>query len=250
MGDLNSQQHTVLPPPLANRIMTILLPERFLNNVLGDLEEEFYLIAEKDVQQAKNWYWRQSMETSLIYFKKKFGTVEFLGRVNFYLPLTLFVIILALISVLSNLSDPEFISPTFWDELLRGEIHTALFSANFWANFWSILRSSSVNMVVDVPSFIIATVNIAILLYMDKKQNASALKLTVWGYTLAFIPYIWSLIHIGSHDFQPKQIGPIIAVGVISALYMLLPVSYLVHRKLKIQKSEQIKKEQELKSKE
>ena len=245
MDKFSDQKNGVMPPQFANKLLALLLPKRFLSNVLGDLEEEFYQLAEHDISQANKWYWRQSMETSMIYLQKKFGSIEFLGRLNFYLPLAMFVIVMALISILSNMEDPEFISPTFWDDLLQGKIHTALFSENFWHNFWSFIQATDLNMLIHIPSLFIATVNIFVLLYLDKKQNASALKLAVWGYLLAFIPYVWSIIHIMSNSFEAKQIGPIIATGIISLLYTLVPTSYLVHRKLKRNKAEQDRFEQE-----
>ena len=226
-------------PSLANYLMSVILPQRLLENMLGDLEEEFFLLAKQDLKQANKWYWQQAMSTCMVYLQKKLGSVEVVGRLNFYLPIAMFLAVAGLIVVLSILEDPEFISPTFWDELLQGKIHTALFSANFWHNFWNILRMAEWEMFIHFKSLIIATLNIVILLYLDKKQQASVIKLALWGYSLAFIPYILSILHIASHSFAAKQIGPIIATGTLSLLYMLLPVSYIVHHKLKRQLAEQ-----------
>ncbi len=245
MNKLSNIQSETQPPRLANKIMSLLLPARFLDNVLGDLEEEYYELAERDVKSANKWYWQQSMATSMIYLQKRLGSVEVLGRLNFYLPLAIFVIVVGLISLLSSLDNPEFISSTFWDELMQGQLHTALFSDNFWHNFWSFIKTSSLPMFIHLESLLITAVNLLILIYLSKKQQASALKLALWGYTLSFVPYAWSIIHIANNDLVAKQIGPIIATGVLSLLYMLLPVSYLVHRKLKRQKMEKDSFEQE-----
>ena len=245
MDKFSNSKNEATPPQLANKIMSLLLPKRFLDNVLGDLEEEFYQLAEHNIKLANMWYWRQSMETSMICLQKKFGSIGFLGRLNVYLPLAMFVIVVGLISLLSSLEDPAFISSTFWDELLQGKIHTALFSGNFWHNFSSFIGTAELGMFIHPESLLIATINIFVLIYLDIKQSASALKLAVWGYALAFIPYIWSIIHITSNTFDARQIGPIIATGILSLLYMLLPVSYMVHRKLKLQQAEQDRFEQE-----
>lgn len=245
----------VKPPLLANQLMSLLIPKRLLDNIVGDLEEEFYLLAKQDIKKANKWYWQQSIETSMVYLQKKISSIEVLGRLNFYLPFAMFLIVVGLTIVLSVLEDPTFISPTFWDEMLQGKIHTALFSGNFWLNFWNILRMAEWGMFIHLKSLLIATLNILVLIYLDKKQNASAVKLAIWGYTLAFVPYAWSIIHIANHSFEAKQIGPIIATGVLSLLYMLLPVSYIIHRRLKrlqikLQQFDKQKLEQERNEKE
>ena len=238
MSDFSDGTNEVKPPLLANRIMYLLLPKRLFDNMVGDLEEEFDQLAKHDIKQANKWYWQQSIDTSMVYLQKKIGSVEVLGRLNFYLPVALFLIVTGLITLLSVLEEPTFISATFWDELLQGKIHTALFSDNFWHNFWSLLRMAEWGMFIHLESIVIATLNIVILIYLDKKQQASALKLALWGYSLAFIPYIWSIVHIAGHQFEAKQIGPIIATGLLSLMYMLIPVCYIVHRKLKRQQAE------------
>lgn len=223
----------VTPPLLANHLLSLLVPKRIFDNVIGDLEEEFHILAKQNIKQANKWYWQQTIQTSFVYLKHKASSIEVLGRLNFYLPLAAFLIASCLIIILSTLENPELISPTFWDELLQGKVHMALLSDNFWGNFWNILSMAEWGMFVHLQSVIIAGLNMLLLIYLDKKQQASAAKIALWGYTLAFVPYVWSILHIANHSFVAQQIGPIIATGVISFLYTLLPVSYIVHRKLK-----------------
>ena len=59
--------------------------------------------------------------------------------------------------------------------------------------------------------------------------------MTLWGYGEMLEPYAWALIHINSQQLAPKQIGPVIAFGLITFFYMILPVSYMVNKKLKNQ---------------
>ncbi|REL35077.1 hypothetical protein [Thalassotalea euphylliae] len=239
MGQASNKNSKVTPPFLASKLLSLLLPERYSDNVLGDLEEEFYQLAEQDMKLANHWYWRQSMSTSMIYLQKKMRSIEVLGRLNFYLPLAMVLIAISLVSLLSMLTDPEFISPRFWDELLQGKIHTALLSENFWHNFWSFIRMAELDMLIHSESLIIASACLFILSYQAKKPQVSAAKLAIWGYMLAFTPYLWSIIYIGHNSFEARQVGPIIATGILSLFYMLLPVSYLVHRQLKRQQAEQ-----------
>ncbi|QPB81821.1 hypothetical protein CWC22_001900 [Pseudoalteromonas rubra] len=221
------------PPVLANKVLSMLLPNRLLESVLGDLEEEFNILAKQNLKRANQWYWQQTLETSMIYLKKKLASVEMLGRLNFYLPLIMFITTAGLIVLLSILSDPTSISDTFWDELLQGKIHMALFSTHFWHNFWDILALAEWGMFIHFESFIISFFSIALLLHLYKEQQASIIKLAVSGYSLAFIPYIWGIIHIANYHFEANQIGPIVATGVLCLLYLLPPVSYIIHRKLK-----------------
>ena len=56
--------------------------------------------------------------------------------------------------------------------------------------------------------------------------------MAAWGYGLATVPYVVGLIVIAMNSFVPTQIGPIIAIMLLSALYMLLPVTYMVVKRL------------------
>lgn len=233
MSLYSDKEPDIKPPALANKVLSVLLPNRLLESVLGDLEEEFNILAKQNIKRANQWYWQQTLETSMIYLQKKLASVELLGRLNFYLPLIMFIMAAGLIVLLSILSDPTSISDTFWDELLQGKIHTALFSAHFWQSFWDILLLAEWGMFIHFESLLISFFSIAMLLYLYKKQHASIIKLAVCGYSLAFIPYIWSIMHIANHHFEANQIGPIVATGVLCLLYLLPPVSYMIHRKLK-----------------
>ncbi|MCG7535786.1 permease prefix domain 2-containing transporter [Pseudoalteromonas sp. OOF1S-7] len=232
MSLYSDKEPDIKPPALANKVLSILLPNRLAESVLGDLEEEFNLLAKQNIKRANLWYWQQALETSRIYLQKKLVSVEMLGRLNFYLPLIMFIMTAGLIVLLSILSDPTSISDTFWDELLQGKIHTALFSTHFWHNFWDILALAEWGMFIHFESLLISFFSIAMLLYLYKEQQASITKLAVCGYSLAFIPYIWSIMHIANHSFEARQIGPIVATGILCLLYQLPPVSYIIHRKL------------------
>ncbi|MCO7189330.1 MULTISPECIES: hypothetical protein [unclassified Pseudoalteromonas] len=238
MSLYSDKKSDVKPPALANKILSILLPHRLVESVLGDLEEEFNLRAKQSIKHASQWYWQQTLETSLIYLQKKLASVDVLGRLNFYLPLIMFVVTAGLIVLLSILNDPTFISETFWDELLQGKVHTALFSAHFWHNFWDILALAEWGMFIHFESLLISFFSIAMMLYLYKQQQASIIELAICGYSLAFIPYLWSIMHIAHHSFEARQIGPIVATGILCLLYQLPPVSYIIHRKLQQIKTE------------
>ena len=232
----NEGGNTQQPPTVASLLLRSILPKRFAENIMGDLDEEFTKRMQENSSLAKRWYWQQCIETMLVYGSKKFSTVSFLGRLNFYLPIFMFAVVVALISLLSNLDDPEVISPDFWGQLLQGKIHVAVLTESFWQNFQYFMTEINLGMLIDIPAIIITSFNIALLYYLDKKQQVSTLRLAIWGYALTFIPYIWTLMHLSSHNLPPKLVGPIIAMGILTILYMLIPVSYMVHKRLKTQR--------------
>ena len=59
-----SQFHFVQPPSIAVWLISLFAPGEEAESILGDLFEEFNLIAsESGVRSARNWYWRQTIRT-------------------------------------------------------------------------------------------------------------------------------------------------------------------------------------------
>ncbi|WP_085300327.1 hypothetical protein [Cognaticolwellia mytili] len=225
---------TLLPPSFAIMLLTWILPAAMLEVILGDLMEEFDERAREDIKAANTWFWHQATCTSMIYFKKKFSSPNFVRKINIVLPLVLFSIAFILILWLSYVDNLAEYAPGFWQKLLTGQAHMALFDGAFWSSVSGYMsRVDSVWFLLDGPSLIITSLSISLLIYLDRKSSFTALKMACWGYALVILPYIWSIIHINSNHLFAKQVGPIIAIGLLTFLYMVLPVSYLVHRKLK-----------------
>jgi hypothetical protein len=224
----------VSPPTFAILLLTWILPAAILEVILGDLMEEFDERAQANNKAAKIWFWQQATHTSMIYFKQIFNSPSFVRKLNIVLPLALFSIAFILIAWLSYADNLAEYAPGFWETLLTGQAHMALFDGAFWSSIGDyVSRVDSVWFLLDGPSLIITCFSISLLLYLDRKSTFTALKMACWGYALVILPYIWSIIHINSNHLLAAQIGPIIAIGLITFLYMVLPVSYLVHRKLK-----------------
>ncbi len=225
---------TLSPPSFAILLLTWVLPAAVLEAILGDLMEEFDERAQVNNKAARIWFWQQTIQTSMIYFKKIFNSPSFIRKLNIIIPLVLFSIAFILIAWLSHADNLTEYAPGFWQTLLTGQAHMALFDGAFWSSIGDYVgQVDSVWFLLDGPSLIITFLSIALLLYLDRKTTFTALKMACWGYALVVLPYIWSIIHINSNHFIATQIGPIIAIGLITFLYMVLPVSYLVHRKLK-----------------
>lgn len=222
------------PPSFAVLLLAWILPKYILDAILGDLIEEFNEKAIVSNKAANKWFWQQAIHTCIIYFKKKFNSPDFIRKLNVALPCMLFLMAFLLINWLSSVDSLAEYAPGFWQTLLTGQAHMALFEGAFWSNLGSyIAQIDDISFLVDIPSLIITFFSLSLLVYLDKKLSLSPLKMACWGYTLVILPYIWSIVHINSNHFIATQIGPIIAIGLITFLYMVLPVSYLVHRKLK-----------------
>jgi hypothetical protein len=222
------------PPSFALLLLNWILPAKVLDVILGDLMEEFDERARDNNKAAKRWFWQQATQTSVIYFKKLFNSPSFIRQLNIVLPLLLFMTAFILIAWLSYADNLAEYAPGFWQTLLTGQAHMALFDGAFWLSITQyITQIDAVWFLLDGPSLMITFLSISLLIYLDKKSSFTALKMACWGYALVILPYIWAIVHINSNHFIATQIGPIIAIGLLTFLYMVLPVSYLVHRKLK-----------------
>ena len=224
----------ISPPSLALFLLNWILPAAVLDAILGDLMEEFSERVKMNDKAAKRWFWQQTMQTSVIYFKKLFNSPSFVRKLNIVIPMMLFVIAFILIAWLSYADNLAEYAPGFWETLLTGQAHMALFDGAFWSSISDYIRRvDSIWFLLDGPSLMITLLSISLLKYLDKKSSFTALKMACWGYALVILPYIWSIIHINSNHFIATQVGPVIAIGLLTFLYMVLPVSYLVHQKLK-----------------
>lgn len=226
----------IKPPRLAMMLLSLILPKRIHNNLIGDLLEEYEQMSEGDHKAAKSWFWRQVLETNFIYLSSLLSRPTVLYKLNILIPLGLFFLATLLISWLSSMNSLEGYSEGMWQRILEGKVHLALFESAFWQDLQQFFPSlSDFNMYIDLPSVLFTTVNLIVLYKMDKKLDFSALRMAVWGYGLMLVPYVWALIHINTQHLEPKQIGPVIAFGLITFFYMILPVSYMVNKKLKKQ---------------
>ena len=61
---MTSQPHLVQPPPIAVWLLNLFALDEKSESILGDLLEEFSLIASKsEAASARRWCWRQAMKT-------------------------------------------------------------------------------------------------------------------------------------------------------------------------------------------
>jgi hypothetical protein len=61
---MTSESHFVQPPRLAVWLLTLFALDQEAESILGDLAEEFTLLASKfGIAVARRWYWRQTLKT-------------------------------------------------------------------------------------------------------------------------------------------------------------------------------------------
>jgi hypothetical protein len=230
------------PPKLAMFLINLILPTHLIDTLLGDLLEEFQCKAEEDHKFANQWFWQQSLQTSALYFSKVFSSPSFAKKLNIFIPLCMLVGIILLVVWLSDMDELVGFSDGFWDSLLQGKLHMALFESAFWEQSINVLFNMNIWMFIDLRALLLATFNIGLLSYLNKTQTMSALRLAVWGYSLMLAPYVLSVSYLSNHALAPKETGPIIAMGILSLMYMLIPVSYMVNKKLKADQAKRFNK--------
>lgn len=226
-------QSNIAPPWFAVLLLRYFLPNALVEVLLGDLFEEYFDKAQINNRVANRWFWQQTFQTVSIYISKKLKSPSFFIKLNISVALTFFLISFVLIAWLSYADNIADYAPGFWQTLLTGQAHMALFEQAFWSSLLSYLTMiDSVNFLMHMPALLISIMSLFLLIYLDKKSPFTAAKMACWGYMLSVLPYIWSIVHINSNHFVATEIGPIIAIGLLNFLYMVLPVSYLVHMKV------------------
>jgi hypothetical protein len=76
---MTSQSHVVQPPRLAMWLLTLFALDDAAEHILGDLLEEFTLLASKSgVPFARRWYWRQTLKTIFQLAAQGFRTAPWL----------------------------------------------------------------------------------------------------------------------------------------------------------------------------
>lgn len=221
------------PPKAALLLMSMILPKQIESNLIGDLIEEYQLLIADGRKDADAWFWRQAMETNLIYISSLLRRPSVLRKLNILVPFILFTFASLLITWLSHMDSLEGYTEGMWQSLLEGKIHLALFEPAFWQEInQTLLKMGDLSMYLHLPSMLFTSVSMLLLYKLDKKLNFSVLKMAVWGYGLMLVPYSWALIHINTQQLMPTQIGPLLAFGLITIFYMILPISYMVNKKL------------------
>ncbi|BDX07927.1 permease prefix domain 2-containing transporter [Planctobacterium marinum] len=219
------------PPLLAQRILNLVVPNHLKESLTGDLEEEFAHRAMTNDKQATHWFWRQTMQTSLHYFSQYLATEAMLKKLVIITTLVLFPTLLIMISWLSNM-DTET-SEHVWNNLLQGKIHSFLFEAEVLAlGSEKLATDFDLLMYFNTPAALWTVFALAVLYFRNKKAAFSAHQAAAWSTVLMLLPYLFGLIYIEIIEPQARHVGPPVAFMALSIVYLILPSSSLVLRKM------------------
>lgn len=216
------------PPQLAKLLLTIILPEHVKNEISGDLEEEFhqFIRAGKTENIANRWFWEQTMSTT---FRYLFTKQRILSAVLILIALSTIVILFIAVTALSY-GNIAFFNNDFWS---NGNIHLIFFEEKFW-RFGTEKAFSYIypNHLIDLNSAIYSVIALLMLFTLAKKFQFKLLTLSMLSLVLLLAPYIYGFALFQLASLTNKEIGPLIAFMWLPIMYMVLPITYLLIKKI------------------
>jgi len=230
---MSNQQYN--PPKLAILLIKLFAPSRVVDNLIGDLYEEYYLQIKQNnnnTSKANQWFWQQTLQSVFSYSQHYLTRPELLRYFNAIFCIIGVFITLMLTVWLSYADNFNGYSDDFWSNLLSGKIHLALIEPQFWLTLPEYVQQiEGIQFLLSPKSLVFTLVATGGLVYLYKNKY-SVLSIITSSIVMLTLPYVGSLIMLGSHSYQPTQVGPVIAVGIYSVLYMLPIVSMILHLKL------------------
>ena len=230
-----AHRHRARPPWLANRLLVWTTPKHHRDYVLGDLYEEFESRCETDHQHAHGWFWQQCLLSSKEYVKAHIQHPVVLQALLFCLATVLFFCVSLLVLWLSKMDSLEGFSQGFWHTLLEGNVHLALFEQAFWQGVPEYVRFTpnqgvlnTLAMFVNLPALLISSIFTCAMLWIAKNRELNSWFVFLSGVFLLTAPYLIGIIMLSTFDYKPTQVGPILAVMLLSFMYMVMPVSWLI----------------------
>ena len=214
-------------PKFANWVLTKLLKNKVNEEQVGDLLEEYQSKANNSVGTANQWFYRQTTLACLYVMSNMLTTERFFRYALYTISGAIFATLVLFICWLSNMDEAP--AEHIWSALMEGKVHQLLLEPLAWESMLSSTHQIFyISLYIHIPSMVWACLSYTGLHYVQKKQMISAIGFTALGVAAITLPYLWSLAYIATHDLVAKQVGPIIAFGVISALYLVLPVTHRV----------------------
>ena len=194
------------PPKIACAILHWTLPATIREQLIGDLFEEFdELIQEQDLKKARQWFWQQSIHTTLLYLWKEKG-----GLMAFVVSILIFGAMTALAMILG--AELKY----YWDWASVFIVVPPALAFGIAATSFKSYKESLAMAFVDQTS-------------VEKKDADGACRfLRVTGNTGVLLGIFTSMIgwvamaaKIGVEEFT-TVFGPAFAVSVLTILYGLM----------------------------
>ncbi|MCG7532547.1 hypothetical protein MHM98_14505 [Psychrobium sp. MM17-31] len=217
------------PPALARLILAVVLPRHLVDDVCGDLEEEFQLqIQEKpSVASAQYWYWHQVVGASCHYL---FTKTRVISAVISLFSIFIFLALYGAVSLLSY-GEQAFFIDDFW---YNGNVHLLFSEAKFWQAMPDALAYKfSPDLLLDLTAICWSLVAFSLLLKLSNDACLSLFQFCCLAVILMLAPYFYGVISFQVFHLPTNQVGPLIALMWLPILYLIFPVTYLVTNKLK-----------------
>ena len=225
------------PPLLAIFILKLILPDSLCQELLGDLQEEFTRLAESSQSEASRWYWQQALRTAGIYLAKAMLSTSTARHLNLLVGFALFQLSFLLVIWLSYGDNFIHFSVGFFDQILAGKAHLALFEPQFWHNLPVVMsRVDETDFLIHPPSVFLVLLLSPVLLHLARSSTLSTTRLAAIAYLIALAPYIVVVSYLTINTLPAQQVGPVLATGLISFLYLILPASWVVNHRLSQQR--------------
>jgi len=220
---------------LCKSLIIQCLPKNINDNVCGDIEEEYnQLIAENNSKLQTNlWLIKHTFITCGYFMMTTNKLWAFLISA---FSMSLFMLMALAIIWLSNYSDISAFSEQFWQQFSSGSLHIVFFEANFWQySLQSLSNGLELHLWFDSIAFIYSAITLFIIVKLHHKYNQSIILFLSISIALMFLPYIVGSIILAIKEVPMVETGPIIATMWLTILYMIIPVSLLLIKRLTIE---------------
>ena len=112
-----------------------------------------------------------------------------------------------------------FVEPVFWESVANG-----------------LIQEATLGIFINIPSLIWAGISLALMVLIETRQSLSLIKHIALVMALIFTPYLYGMFYFTLNEVPLNQAGPIIAFMWLPVLFLIVPLSYGVIRKINNQK--------------
>jgi hypothetical protein len=219
------------PPRLALVLLNKLLPDSVNDDISGDLIEEFNQ-SSKTLFKSKYTFWLHTLSTCLRYNMNNKAAVSL---VLAFISIGLFYGLIVAITFLSNADNTLVFDNSYWT---NGAVHLFFFEAEFWQLFGNQeLSETSWQLFINIPSVLWFLFSCTWLYCLDKKYLLNLQSFAILALTFLSLPYLLGVAYFNLFDVPLRESGPIIAFMWLSILYLILPLSFGLIRKVHQQAS-------------
>jgi hypothetical protein len=219
------------PPRLALVLLNKCLPDSVNDDISGDLIEEFNQSSET-LFKSKYTFWLHTLSTCWRYSMNSKVVFSLLLAL---ISIGLFYGLIVAITFLSNSENTQIFDNSYW---INGAVHLFFFEAEFWQLFGNQeLSKTSWKLFINIPSVLWFLFSCTLLYYLDKKYLLNLQSFAILALTFLSLPYLWGVVYFNLFDVPLRESGPIIAFMWLSILYLILPLSFGLIRKVHQQAS-------------